>query len=147
MKINFGHYVLIAYIIGALFILFLVYLAFSLDFQMAEENYYSREKQMNKFLEGRNNSVRIGDLFTAEKKEADLLIRMNRNLLDSLQSVEIQIYCPSAKESDYLYESHLGIGDSLIVIPINKLKTGQNIIKAGVVAGNQFFYEEDNIFL
>jgi len=48
--------------------LFLVYLAFRMDFQMAEDNYYSREKEMNKYLEGRKNTAQIGDLFTTEKK-------------------------------------------------------------------------------
>jgi len=127
--------------------LFLVYLAFRMDFQMAEDNYYSREKEMNKYLEGRKNTAQIGDLFTTEKKDADLLIRLNQQLVEGLQSVEIKVYCPSSKDSDYLVESHKGISDSLIIIPFDKLKSGQNVIKTSVLARNQFYYEEEYLFL
>jgi hypothetical protein len=118
-----------------------------MDFQMAEDNYYSREKEMNKYLEGRKNTAQIGDLFTTEKKDADLLIRLNQQLVEGLQSVEIKVYCPSSKDSDYLVESHKGISDSLIIIPFDKLKSGQNVIKTSVLARNQFYYEEENLFL
>ena len=52
---NFGHKVLIAYIAGALGIIFMVVLSLNINFDMVEDNYYAKEEKMEQYLEGNRN--------------------------------------------------------------------------------------------
>ncbi|MBK7232482.1 MAG: FixH family protein [Saprospiraceae bacterium] len=147
MKLNFGHYVLFAYIIGASFILFIVCLSFKVDFEMAEENYYSKEMQMNHFLDGQQSSNHINGLITAKVTDDQLKIQFSDSLHKPFESGSILIYCPSSSKNDYKYILSSSDTSKVIDIPTLSLKRGANTIKVEIVTNNKYYYDELNITL
>ncbi|MBK9272556.1 MAG: FixH family protein [Saprospiraceae bacterium] len=147
MKLNFGHYVLIAYILGAGFILFLVTLSFQIDFQMSEDDYYSKETKMNKLIEGRKRSENIGGLAQLKVGEDQLEIKLSDSLPRPFQEGAIKVYCPSSSHNDYKHQIAIGDTNRLIQIPMVGLKRGVNIIKVEIETKQLFYYEELNFTL
>jgi len=147
MKLNFGHYVLFAYIIGASFIIFIVCLSFKVDFEMAEENYYSKEMQMNHFLNGQQSSNYINGLITAQVLDEQLKVQFSDSLHKPFESGTILIYCPSSSKNDFKYILNSTDTSKVIYIPTLNLKKGANTIKVEIVSNSIYYYDELNITL
>ena len=82
---NFGHKVLIAYIAGALGIIFMVVLSLNINFEMAEDNYYAKEEKMEQYLEGKRNSSGLdGGVVQLSLDQNFVIVNINRSL-DSLK--------------------------------------------------------------
>lgn len=139
MKLNYGHYITIIFIIGAGLILYMVKLSFSIDYQMAEDHYYEKEKLMNELLTAKSNTENIGDLFQYTIQHDQLILTLNDSLDTSSIKGSIHIYCPSDSKYDKKYsldqqKHHL--------FNIAELKSGLNIIKCNLESGGKSFYQE-----
>ena len=76
---NFVYKVLIAYVEGALGIIFMVILSLNINFEMAEDNYYAKEEKMEQYLEGkRNTSGLVGGVVQLSLNQNFVIVNINR---------------------------------------------------------------------
>ncbi|MBK7881168.1 MAG: FixH family protein [Saprospiraceae bacterium] len=145
MTMNFGHKVLIVYIIGALGIIFMVVLSLNIDFEMAEDNYYAKEEKMEHYLEGKRNTSNLeGGIVQLSVDQNFIVVKINPTLDTSLLKGELHFYYPPAKALDKKMEI-LPPANYVYSFARSEMGKGKSILKVSLETAGKFYYDEISV--
>lgn len=138
---NWGTGITITIITGVVATLFLVYKTTTIEFEMAEEDYYAQELKYNSKIEAMKNAQQLSSSFTISQDNSFLKISVPKECL-TVDSGVIKLYRPSSQKNDLL----LGFApDSSgeILVAKEKLITGVYRLKADWHnEGKEYFLEK-----
>ncbi|MBK6824070.1 MAG: FixH family protein [Saprospiraceae bacterium] len=139
---NFGYKVLIAYVVGALGIIFMVILSLNINFEMAEDNYYAKEEKMEQYLEGKRNTSGLdGGIVQLSLNQNFVIVNINRSLDSSGLKGELYMYYPPSKALDRKMEIN-SPANYVYSFPRSEMGKGKSILKVSIEATGKFYYDE-----
>lgn len=138
---NFGNWIVVAFVMFALFIATLVTVCVRQDISLVSKEYYKDELAYQDQIERIQN--------TRELKEKPVINRVNHNTLQvrfdlksDIQNGKLILFCPSNPERDKSYGLELTESNHQL-INIESIQKGMYRARLSwTAAGKEFFYEE-----
>ena len=147
MKLNFGHYTLIAIIIMVLAMTGLVIKSINAsDTYMVEDNYYEKELQLNNLIKARTEADKFGRDIRIELAENTCFLVMPILLSEKLDSGVVQFYNPMNDAFDKYYSLEAN-SEGNFRMDVSNLKSGKYTVKASFTSMNTEFYKEETLYI
>lgn len=138
---NWGTGIAITIIAGALATLFLVYKTTTINFDMAEEDYYAQELKYNGRMAAMKNVQQLSSTFTISQDNQILRITVPKECL-LVDTGSITLYRPSSQKNDLLLRFEAD-SNGEIHVSKEKLITGVYRLKAEWLhEGKEYYYEQ-----
>ncbi len=142
---NWGTGIAITIIAGALATLFLVYKTTTINFDMAEDDYYAQELQYNSRMEAVKNAQHLSTSITISQDKQLLKIAVPKECLE-VDSGNIKLYRPSSQKNDLLL-NFVPDSNGEILVSKEKLITGVYHLKADWHKGGKEYYFEQSFYV
>ena len=142
---NWGTGIAITIVIGALATLFLVYKTTTIDFEMAEEDYYAQELKYNSKLEAIANARQLSKPIAITQDPEFLKITVPKECFEA-DSGNIKLYRPSSQKHDLKLAFEPDSNGNLLVAK-SELITGIYRMKASWFADGKSFYVEQSFYV
>ncbi|MFK7952213.1 MAG: FixH family protein [Ekhidna sp.] len=140
---NWGKSIVLAFVLFAAFILFMVVRAFQEDFDLVAEDYYAQEIGYQKKLEQKANY---------EKLDTKVLVQLNAENVsitfpeDQQPKGEIHVYHPSHKALDKRFEINT-TNSNQQVVSMNEFIQGQYRINITWESGGVEYFQQEKIYI
>ena len=143
MKWNWGSKIALLYSGFVIFILFMVYLSFSQDFDLVTEDYYAEEIKYQKTIDKKSNSEKYNQtvVTTISNKLLHITFPESGNTIQGT----LTFFRPS--NSDLDFEQSFDTEEDLVKVPLSKFKSGKYLLKADWISGEQEFYKEITLII
>jgi nitrogen fixation protein FixH len=147
MKLNFGHYTLIAIIIMVLAMTGLVIKSIqAADTVMVEDNYYEKELQLNNLIKARTEADKMGRDIRIELSEDACYLVMPVLLSENLDSGTVQFYNPVSDIHDK-YFSLQANSEGNYRMATSELTPGKYTVKVSFSTMGTEFYKEETLYI
>ena len=148
MKLHWGHYITISFIIFAGIVFMMAYISMNTDVNLVAPDYYKQEiryqQQIDKITNF--NSLKIKPTFKLNISSQNIEISFPTDLSADLKNGKILLFRPSQKESDMLYTINLdNTGNQLL--SMKGMQNGLWKAKINFQIGDELYYHEKNIIL
>lgn len=138
---NWGTGITITIIAGALATLFLVYKTTTINFDLAEEDYYAQELKYNGRLEAMRNAQQLSSTITISQNNQLLIISVPTECINADSGI-IRLYRPSSQKNDLVLNFAPDSNGEIHVLK-EKLISGVYRLKADWhKEGKEFYYEQ-----
>ncbi|MCO5268057.1 MAG: FixH family protein [Brumimicrobium sp.] len=98
---NTGNLLILGFVLAALGMIYMAYVATTVKYEMAVEgDYYQEETKFNNVLEAKKNASYFGDDFRIEEKDSKVIIIIPALISESIEEGSVQFYCVSDKSKD-----------------------------------------------
>lgn len=137
---NYGHAITIAFVLFMLFILSMVFKAFTLNFDLVSENYYDKEIRYQEQIEKTKNSRALAKDISWLLKDEGIEIRFPEKENFAISGT-LQLMRPSDKSKDIITPISLN-KNNVQLIEASKLMTGKYLLQIEWQQGEtSYFYE------
>ncbi len=140
---NFGHWIVVSFIVFAAFIATLVVVCMRQDVSLVSKNYYQEE------LAYQNQIVRKQNTLSMSRKPritvTDRVLELDFDPSSSPSEGVVNVFCPSDAKMDRLFK--LKTSSAKQYFDLAKLNPGMYRVKLQWSAGDQQFYHEEIVFL
>ena len=140
-KFNWGHGILLFFIIFVGSMLTVLWLSFGVDHSLVRDDYYDEDIHYQETFDKKQNFLK-SDNVSIEYMNADGVIAVDFNESVNPNGL-ITMYRPSDKSLDY----QVNIQSSKTNIPVKKLKKGLWRVKVDWKENDKAYYAEKDIFL
>ena len=96
---NWGHKITLVFIVFAIAILGMVYVASQQTNELQDENYYEKELVYQTVIDGRNNLKNEGNYILRDSSN-DILLQIPISTIRNISDGSIYFLCPSDKKND-----------------------------------------------
>ncbi|HQG38358.1 MAG TPA: FixH family protein [Chitinophagales bacterium] len=96
---NWGYRITLVFIVFAIIMLSMVYVATQQTNELQDENYYDKELVYQTVIDGRNNLAAAGN-YTLRDSSDNILLQIPTNIINTISDGSIYFLCPSDKKSD-----------------------------------------------
>jgi hypothetical protein len=142
---NWGYKILFVYLAFVAGILFLVYKASNVSFDLVEENYYEQELKFQNRIDDQQRVYQLSDTIAVSKREDALQIHFPKDFLNQEKTGEAYLYFPADAAKDYRYKfSQTG---EMVSVPVTAVQKGQYYLKLSWKVSNQSYYYEQKLKL
>lgn len=137
---NFGNWIVVAFILFAMFIGTLVAVCVKQDVNLVSKDYYRDELGYQNQIERINNTNRLVEKPTIAKIDGKLQVNFSGE--QKIQKGELKLFCPSNPKMDKDY-SILATAGNTQLFEITSLQSGMYKAKLlWTMAGKEYFLEE-----
>lgn len=138
---NWGNKLILAFVLFALFIGYMVSQSFNTRFDLVSNNYYNEELRYQEKLNAIKNTNKLSNVEVFQNSNL-LVIFLPKELKDSKISGSVLMYCNTDKAKDF----KLDFKDSLFIrIDKTKLQAKNYILKLNWKSDTTNYYFEKNI--
>ncbi len=143
---NWGYKILITVIAFITMMLGFVYVAAKQDNPVIDKNYYERELQYQKLIDGSKNYEALSTKLIISNTAQEIIIVLPKLADDKIISGKIEILNVQKTEFDKVITIN---NDSLlrISIPRQELHSGRYLIRTSFETGSKFYYTEEKLNL
>ncbi|MEO9872011.1 FixH family protein [Ekhidna sp.] len=138
---NWGHKIVIAFILFATFIGYMVVRAFQEDFDLVAEDYYAQEINYQQKLNKLSNAVEAEKIVLVKQKGGEILLTFP----DQEATGNIHFYHPSRKIFDRTFE--ISLTDQVQKIDRSELVAGNYRVNITWQTDEQDFYQQSSIYI
>lgn len=143
MKINWGTKIAIFYSSFVLFIIVMVIMAFSQNYELVTEDYYAQEIAYQDRIDHQTNTKDLKEKVKLFIEDQQLIIELP---IDSEEATSGKISC--FRPSDETKDFEVGIvSGNRQTIPLKNFIKGKYLIKLDWMAHNQSYYDEQIIII
>ena len=140
MKMNFGSWIVVSFVLFGAFIGTLVTICVRQDISLVSKDYYKEELAYQEQIDRQNNTERLG--IKPEIRIVGKKLEVNFHQESGIQKAELKLFCPSDSKADkqFLLNNLIGGNESIVV---EGFKPG--MYKARLLwtmDGNEFYFEE-----
>lgn len=138
---NWGHKIVIAFILFAAFIGYMVVRAFQEDFDLVSEDYYAQEINYQQKLNKLSNAAEAGKSVLVKQKGGEVLLTFP----DKEASGSIHFYHPSRKIFDRTFE--IALTNQIQKIKRSDLVAGSYRVNITWSTDNKEYYQQSTIYI
>lgn len=140
---NWGNKLILAFILFALFIGYMVFISFNTRFDLVSSNYYNEELRYQDKLDAIKNTNKLSNVEVFQNSNF-LVIFLPKELKDSKISGNLLMYCETDGGKDFKKKFQ----DSLFIkIDKTKLQSKNYILKLNWTSDTTNYYFEKNIII
>ncbi|MEY4051063.1 MAG: hypothetical protein EB092_06830 [Chitinophagia bacterium] len=145
MKLNWGHSIIIVYVIFVGGILLLAYNSSQQKFDLVQNDYYGAELKYQEVIDATQRASNLTEALQVESKGSLLHITLPKNLQTNASKVSIEMYCIADEKGDMKKEKLVQNG----VFDIELLSTmkGNYTLKLSVEQNGLAYYFEKKLIL
>lgn len=144
MKFNWGHGIVVAFVLFISFILYSVFLALQTDIDLVSDTYYKDELVYQARIDEKSNLINSGVEVKMEQTGNQLLIQFPDEFAQA--EGEIHFYHPSREIFDKHYEIALNQQHAQLINKDDLVK-GRFKVKINWKSGNTPYFQEREVFL
>ncbi len=138
---NFGKWIVVSFILFAVFIGTLVTICLREDISLVSKNYYKEELGYQVQIERLNNTHQLAQKPTVKVVEPNIL-KVEFNQLEEIQHGELKLFCPSNSKMDRNFKLKL-LNNGGEEIDLAGLESGMYKVKLlWTMHGKEFYLEE-----
>ena len=100
MKINWGHSIIIVYVIFVGGILLLAYKSSQQKFDLVKNDYYGAELKYQEVIDATQRAVNLGEALQVERNGPLLHVILPTNLQTNVSKVSLEMYCIADEKGD-----------------------------------------------
>lgn len=143
---SWGTRIIIAYILGVIFILYFVIRSMMLNTELVEENYYDKELSFNTHIEGVNNANKMMNPIKVIANSAIIGIIIDSSVSSSIVKGAIRFYNPASQKSDKNYQLTSSVSGNYF-FDKSKFDRGKYIVQVSFEFKQKPYYTEQSIFI
>lgn len=137
---NIGNWIVVAFILFALFIGTLVTVCVKQDIDLVSKDYYSEELGYQDQIDRMNNTAHLGNKPRIAKRDGKLVVVFSEEM--KVQEGDLKLFCPSNPKMDRDYVLSLADGNAQ-AFKINSLQPGMYRAQLSwSMEGKEYFLEE-----
>ncbi|MBZ5859512.1 FixH family protein [Flavihumibacter profundi] len=142
MTLNFGHKLLIAFILFGAIMLYLVYQTLQTDYELVSKNYYQDELEYQQVIDATKNANDLGSKTVISQQGNEILLQLPKEMYNQSISGRINFYCPSDSKKDRNFTLAPDPAGHQ-VIPIDKdISTASYRVRVSWMANNKKYYQD-----
>ncbi|MEP0984304.1 FixH family protein [Ekhidna sp.] len=138
---NWGHKIVIAFVLFAAFIGYMVVRAFQEDFDLVAEDYYAQEINYQQKLNKLSNTAEAGKSVLVKQRGGEVILTFP----DKVATGNIHFYHPSRKIFDRTFE--IALTDQVQKIKRSELVAGSYRVNITWNTDDQDFYQQSTIYI
>lgn len=138
---NWGHKIVVAFILFAAFIGYMVVKAFQQDIDLVAEDYYAQEINYQQKLNKLSNTAEAGKSVAVKQKGGEVLLTFP----DNEATGSIHFYHPSRKIFDRTFD--ISLTDRLQKIDRSELVAGSYRVNITWKTGDEDYYQQSSIYI
>ncbi len=142
MTLNFGHKLMLAFLAFGLLMGTLIYKSLHTEFELVSKDYYKDELAYQDVIDARHNAATLSSAILLSYKDKQLKIQLPNEMINNLESGEIDFYCPSDSDKDTILPlSPDGAGTQMIEIG-KSIAPGAYKLRIKWMSNNTPYYQE-----
>jgi hypothetical protein len=100
MALNFGHKIILVFIVFGLLMGTLIYMSVKTEFELVSKEYYKEELAYQEVIDARKNAETLSSSITLNYQDKRLHLLMPAEMKSRVDSGEIYFYCPADAKKD-----------------------------------------------
>ena len=145
MKFNWGHSIIIVYVLFVGGILLLAYKSSQQKFDLVQSDYYGAELKYQEVIDATQRAVNLGEALQVERNGPLLHVILPKNLQTNASKVSLEMYCIADEKGDMKKE--LLVGNGLFDIELLSTMIGNYTLKLLVEQNGLTYYFEKKLIL
>ena len=147
MKLNFGHKLLITFLLFGGIMFSLVYDSMSTTFELVSKDYYKDELAFQQVIDARAN-VKALEISPDTKLKGDsVIIHMPVALAIEIEEGKVSFYCPSEGAKDKTFQLAIDASGNQAFVAGEDIAAGRYIIKVSWKSGGKSFLHESSLLV
>lgn len=143
MKFNWGHGIVVAFVLFCSFVVTIVVKAFQEDFDLVSETYYQDELNYQERIDSKANLKALGEELAFNQNDSQVVVVFHETLAEA--NGEIKFYYPSKALFDKEYP--LKVVGNQQVFDKADLAKGRYKVQVSWKVGEKQYYQEKEMFL
>ncbi len=144
MKLNWGHYIVISFVLFVGLIIYMVYRSFQHDNDLVAEDYYAKEIQFQEIIDKKENVSRLGKNITWKSQDEGVMV--NYPEIDGVIEGEILLFRPSDKDLDVVFKVAPNPDKQQFLID-DSFTHGKYLIQISWNVGEEEYYTEGTAYV
>jgi len=136
---NFGKWIVLSFVLFALFIGTLVWLCVREDISLVSKDYYKEELDYQKQIERQQNTLQLQQKPTVKLVNQSLQVEVAK-----IEKGNLKLFCPSNSKMDRQFEFS---SSNQQTVNVSSLQKGKYIVKLFWQSEGKEFYYEQEIFI
>ena len=145
MKFNWGHSIIIVYVLFVGGILLLAYKSSQQKFDLVQSDYYGAELKYQKVIDATQRASNLLEALQVETKGSLLHVTLPKNLQTSSSKVSIEMYCIADEKGDMKKE--ILVQNGVFDIELLSTMKGNYTLKLSVDNNGVNYYFEKKLIL
>ena len=145
MKINWGHSIIIVYVIFVGGILLLAYKSSQQKFDLVKNDYYVAELKYQEVIDATQRAVNLGEALQVERNGPLLHVILPTNLQTNVSKVALEMYCIADEKGDMKKE--ILVQKGVFDIELLSSMKGNYTLKLSVDNNGVNYYFEKKLIL
>lgn len=144
MKFNWGHKIILAFVLFVSLIFTLVYKSMHTNYELVTKEYYKDELVYQKVIDGTNNANKLAGITTISSDEKNIHISLPEEMKTGTVTGNVWFYCAANSNNDRHFQlspDHSGIQS----FDKNDFSMGRYLVKVQWEEGGQQYYSEQNL--
>lgn len=138
---NWGHKILLVYIVFIAGIMFLVFKSSSQKMDLVTTDYYAKELKYQQKIDAMNKVQKLSDTVKYEMNDGKLTIIFPKDFAGKKITGDVLLYCPSDEDKDI--EQNFSIQDARVLVPVSTNNKGLYELQlTWQVAGTSYYFEK-----
>ena len=100
MTFNFGHKLLLAFILFGILIFYMVYQSMNQNFELVSKDYYQKELDYQQVIDATNNANKLGSKISIYQKGNTVYLQLPAEMANQAVSGKAYFYCPADSKKD-----------------------------------------------
>ena len=143
MKLNWGHFILISFVLFVFLILYMVFRSYQHTNDLVAEDYYAKEIQFQEVIDKKKNAGELAENITWKSTSSGILIHYPA--LEGKIGGKIVLFRPSDKNLDQEFDI-VPDEKNEQVLPSEGLVSGKYQIQIDWKAGEEEYFTEGSVF-
>lgn len=143
---NWGHGVMIAFILFAGYIIALVTGCFQQNIDLVAEDYYAQEVAYQDRIDDINNAKPFEDQIKIVQNEAGVSIQFPAGLANLVSNGSVKFFRPSDQKMDMILNLDQMV-DGQLIVPITKFTNGKYEVQIQWDVQDQGYFVKKNLFI
>jgi FixH len=145
MKLNWGHKIIVVYVIFAAGILYMVVLSSRQKVDLVTADYYGEELKYQERINESGRASALSQPIQYNITQGILTLQFPKEFEGKSVSGEVQVYCPADDKKDIM--RNIVAIDNMMKISLPEANKGAHVLKVKWKADGLAYYFEENIFI
>jgi len=142
---NWGHKILLVYIVFVAGIMFLVFKSSSQKMDLVTTDYYAKELKYQQKIDAMNKVNQLSGAVKYEMKEDRLTIVFPKDFAGKKITGDVLLYCPSNEDKDVT--QNFSVQDNSVLVPVSINSKGLYELQLTWQAGETSYYFEKKLVI
>ena len=144
MKFNWGHKIILAFVLFVGLIFTLVYKSFHTNFELVTKEYYKDELVYQKVIDGTNNANKLAGITTVTSDDELINIAMPAEMKSEQITGNVWFYCAANANNDRRFKLNPDPSGNQ-TFNKSEFSAGNYLVKVQWEKGGQQFYSEQHL--